>query len=204
MTELIVPRSNSASLPTKCFTVAKTPFGLHAPDVADGEAAGQERVLGVALEVATGQRRAMQVDGRRQQAAAAAIQRLATKDRAELRRNAGFHVAPIAEPHGIAVAAAPPSPGKLSPRVPLGPSVTWTLGIPRRSTATVDKKSAPAVSAAFSSTVSAWSRASTSATGAPSRGAPGPARGSAVRVDGQRPGHADISADNSVDRHRRP
>ena len=65
--ELIVMRSNSESLATKCFTVHADALRLHAGDVRDGHARRQERVLGVALEVAARERMAMDVDGRREQ-----------------------------------------------------------------------------------------------------------------------------------------
>ncbi len=62
-------------------------------------------------------------------------------------------MAPSAEPQGAHTAVSPPSPNSALPRAPLGPSVTRMGGIPTRSLATRVQKSAPAVNAAFSSTV---------------------------------------------------
>ena len=90
----------------------------------------------------------------------------------------GSHVAPSAEPHGTQVDVGPPLPGSTGPRAPDGPSVTFTFGIPSRSTATVDHMSAPAVSSAFSSSVSARTSASTSR---PVMGATGRSRSAACR-----------------------
>src|SRR5262245_25536694 len=74
-----------------------------------------------------------------------------------------FQVAPSAEPHGAhhdVVAAS--VPGRAGPGAALGPAVTNTLTIPACSTATVDHRSSPARSAAFSSRVSDATSASTS------------------------------------------
>ena len=60
-----------------------------------------------------------------------------------------------------------PMPGSAFPRAPFGPSVTWTLGMPSRSTATVDNMSSPEVRAAFSSSVSASTNALTSVNSLP-------------------------------------
>ena len=60
-------RSNSESFATKCFTEHPTPGRLHAGDVLDGQSRGEERILGVALEVATGERMTMDVDRRCEQ-----------------------------------------------------------------------------------------------------------------------------------------
>jgi len=60
-----------------------------------------------------------------------------------------------------------PIPGSEFPRAPFGPSVTCTLGIPSRSTATVDSMSSPEVRAAFSSSVSAPTNALTSVNSLP-------------------------------------
>jgi hypothetical protein len=65
----------------------------------------------------------------------------------------GSQVAQSADPQGTQVAVGPAGPGRV-PRAPLGPSVSWIEGMPRRGTAAVDHMSVPAVSAAFSSSVS--------------------------------------------------
>ena len=60
-------RSNSESLATKCFTEQPTPVDCTPRDVLDGQPRREVRVFGVALEVAAGERMAMDVDGRREQ-----------------------------------------------------------------------------------------------------------------------------------------
>jgi hypothetical protein len=67
--------------------------------------------------------------------------------------SSGLHVAPSADPQGTQAAVASPAPRTEEPRAPLGPSVMRTEGMPARGTAAVDQLSAPAVSAAFSSSV---------------------------------------------------
>src|SRR3954454_9007754 len=62
----------------------------------------------------------------------------------------GFHVAPRAVPHGKFTDG---RPDHCSPRAPLGPSVTFSAGTPRRSTPGPCHRSTPAASAAFSSIV---------------------------------------------------
>src|ERR1700682_4552126 len=62
-----------------------------------------------------------------------------------------FQVAPRAVPHGK---LAEGRPDHCSPRAPLGPSVTFRAGMPRRSAPGPCHRSTPAVSAAFSSSVS--------------------------------------------------
>ena len=49
-------RSNSESLATKCLTVHADALRLHAGDVRDRHARREERILGVALEVAARER----------------------------------------------------------------------------------------------------------------------------------------------------
>src|SRR5882757_9220331 len=65
--------------------------------------------------------------------------------------SSGFHVAPSAVPHGK---FAEGRPDHCSPRAPLGPSVTFSGGTPKRSTPGPCHRSTPATSAAFSSSVS--------------------------------------------------
>src|SRR5690606_35273284 len=67
--------------------------------------------------------------------------------------SSGSQVAPSAAPHGRQADAGPAGPVCV-PRAPLGPSVIRTAGMPSRGTDTVCHMSAPAVSAAFSSSVS--------------------------------------------------
>ncbi len=88
--------------------------------------------------------------------------------------SAGFQVAASAVPQGTQVETADPSPGNDGPRAPFGPSVIHTFGIPSRSMATVDHRSAPAVRDAFSSRVRAATRCSTGC--APVSGGSEPAR----------------------------
>src|SRR6476661_3302792 len=64
--------------------------------------------------------------------------------------SSGFHVAPSALPHGK---FAEGRPDHCSPRAPLGPSVTFNGGTPRRSTPGPCHRSTPATTAAFSSSV---------------------------------------------------
>src|SRR3954453_14813433 len=64
--------------------------------------------------------------------------------------SSGFHVAPSAVPHGK---FADGRPDHCSPRAPLGPSVTFSGGMPRRSTPGPGQRSIPATSAPFSSSV---------------------------------------------------
>src|SRR6476660_238766 len=65
-------------------------------------------------------------------------------------------------------------PVSAAPRAPLGPSVTCHAGMPTRSIGTVDHRSAQAVRAAFSSTVSDATSAATSLVTEPgSREVPG-------------------------------
>src|SRR3954447_3238845 len=70
------------------------------------------------------------------------------------RTSAGVHVAPSAVPQGK---FADGRPDHCSPRAPLGPSVTLSGGIPRRSTPGPCHRSIPATSAAFSSSVNSTS-----------------------------------------------
>ena len=103
---------------------------LDAAHVAGGEATRQQRVLGVALEVAAGQRRPVQVHRRGEQSAATAVARLAPDEGAERLRQRRVPGCAEAEPHGMQVEGAPPIPGSEFPRAPFGPSVTCTLGMP--------------------------------------------------------------------------
>src|SRR4051794_16379040 len=76
------------------------------------------------------------------------------------------HVAPMAVPHGNEADVDPPA--YVSPRAPLGPSVTLIRGIPRRGTPTVCHTSEPALMATFScSVISASSCSMRSSTPAP-------------------------------------
>src|SRR4051812_42216229 len=76
------------------------------------------------------------------------------------------HVAPMAVPHGNEADVDPPA--YVSPRAPLGPSVTLIRGIPRRGTPTVCHTSEPALMATFScSVISASSCSIRSSTPAP-------------------------------------
>ena len=94
-------------------------FGLDPAHVARRQLPGQERVLGVALEIAPGQRRTVQVHRRREQAPAPAVERVPGHERAQLlghgrvprradgraarnARRGGTAEARIAEPAGAA------------------------------------------------------------------------------------------------------
>src|SRR5690349_16606792 len=65
--------------------------------------------------------------------------------------NSGFHVAPRAMPTGVATDGEDMLPQ--APRAPLGPSVILNCGIPKRETATLCQRSAPASIDIFSSMV---------------------------------------------------
>src|ERR1700688_1305963 len=68
--------------------------------------------------------------------------------------SSGFHVAPSAVPHGK---FADGRPDHCSPRAPLGPSVTFSGGTPKRSTPSACHTTTPATSGAFSPCVSSAS-----------------------------------------------
>ena len=151
----------SASLPTRCLTVVATPCALDAPDEGGGQAAGEQRVLGVALEVAAGERRAVHVHGGGEQDPGALRAGLGAQDGAHLgherRVPRGAEGGPARQAGGGRARWAPSG----CPRAPFGPSVSRTAGMPRRGTAAVVHMSTPAVRAAFSSSVSAATRSGT-------------------------------------------
>ena len=150
-------RSNSESLPTKCLIVAATPFALHAADVGDRDLGREQRILRVALEVPAVERRAVDVDRRREQDAGTFRERLLGERLADLLDQRGFQVAASAMPTGKHAARSPPT--RLPPpRAPFGPSVTLIAGMPSRSIGTVVQKSAPASREACSSKVIARNR----------------------------------------------
>ena len=95
-------------------------------------------ILRVALEVAPGERGAVEVDRRGEQAPATPVEGLAADQRAELLHQLGVP----RRPEGRAARDAGrrrrrPCPGRPDPRAPFGPSVTLTRGMPSRSTAAV-------------------------------------------------------------------
>src|SRR5580698_4551013 len=65
------------------FDRGEDTFGLDAPHVPGGQTPRQERVLGVALEIAAGQRRPVQIDRRGEQPPAASVTRFSTNQGAE-------------------------------------------------------------------------------------------------------------------------
>ena len=70
MIESAIIRSLSYSLPAKCFTVQMTPAACAPRTIRGRHATSKERVLGVGLEVAATQRRAMKIHGRGEKDAA--------------------------------------------------------------------------------------------------------------------------------------
>ena len=90
----------SVSLATKCLTVAATPALLHARARSDGQPGGQHRVLGEELEAAAAERRAHQVDGRREQHVDALAAGLGAEGGGQLPDEPGSQVAPSADGHG--------------------------------------------------------------------------------------------------------
>ena len=153
--ELIVMRSNSESLATKCLTVHADTLRLHAGDVRDRDARREVRVLGVALEVAARERMAVDVDGRREQRvrllALASRRRAAARPRARAR---GSTLRRARCRTGSSPTAAPTTarPARRSAR--RSPSAA---GTPSRATPGPCHRSTPATSAAFSSRVSSTS-----------------------------------------------
>ena len=140
---------------------------LHAPHVGSRQSAAEKWILGVALEVAPGQRRPVQVDRRCEQSLAATIERLAPDERTE-------SLDEVRVPRGTECRAARDAGGGIAADAgvarspaPFGPSVTETIGMPTRSMPAVAIMSPPAVRVAFSSRVSVASSASISATRPP-------------------------------------
>ena len=133
---------------------------LQALDVGDRELGGQVRVLGVALEVAAVEPRALDVDRRRQQHP----RRLASSPpRRAPRPSPGRAPGSRSTPSEIATgkqADFTPPTSEPPPRAPFGPSLTLIVGMPSRSTGTVVQKSAPASSATCSSSVIRSSKSS--------------------------------------------
>ena len=104
-------RSNSASLPAKCFTVVADALRLHAAHERGRQLAGEQRIFRVALEVAAGERRAVDVDRRREQDPARLGARLSPSTAPTRSTRSTFQVAPSAEPHGTQSANASPHAG---------------------------------------------------------------------------------------------
>ena len=136
---------------------------LHAAHERGRDLAREQRVLGVALEVAARERRAVDVDRRREQHAARLGARLLAEHRADpldeldvprrAERGAARHARRRCSRR---------APGTRAPARAVGPVGDPDLGMPARSTAGVDKRSSPAVRSAFSSSVSDATSASSS------------------------------------------
>ena len=150
--ELIVMRSNSESLATKCFTVQPTPCDCTPVMYATASARRQERILGVALEVAARERVPVDVDGRREQHVRLLASRLDAEPLPDFVHEVGV---PGRAERGAAreVRRRPPRP-LLAARAARAVGHLQRAGCPSRSTPGPCHRSTPATSAAFSSRVS--------------------------------------------------
>ena len=155
MSELLVDRSVSHSLPTRCFTVVTTPcdctprmYAAASLPLRSGSSEKHSK-----LRPASGARWRFTVGARSTRACLVRVSRPSNAPSSST--SAGFQVAPRADPLGMHVAIESPDPCSEEPRAPLGPSVVPQSGMPSRSTPVSVKKPEPAVSAPFSSMVSA-------------------------------------------------
>ena len=184
-----MPRSNSASLPTKCLTVAMTPRDCTPAHVRGGERA--RTAAGPPSSTRSCARRAASGAGSPSARAAPGSPRSAPPRRASAPSSLGqLRVPGRAErrPARDAGRRSPPPPPRIAgPRAPFGPSVTRTaFGMPDPLDGDRRPEVAPAVSAAFSSRVSAATRASMSRRAGESLRSPRRPRAAAVGTEAER------------------